>query len=84
VRARVGTHVGECELHDGKPAGLAVATGARICGLGGTGDLLVSLTVRDLVAGTGIELADRGSRALKGISGERQVSAGAEPGDPSG
>jgi len=82
VTVRVGIHVGECELHDGKPAGLAVATGARICALGGSGDVLVSSTVRDLVAGTGIELADRGSHPLKGISGERQVYAVVEPDDP--
>ena len=59
----------------GHPAGLAVATGARICALAGSGDVLVSSTVRDLVAGTGIELADRDTHTLKGISGERQVYA---------
>jgi class 3 adenylate cyclase len=80
VQVRVGVHVGECELHDGKPAGLAVATGARICALGSSGDVLVSSTVRDLVAGTGIELADRGAHTLKGISGERQVYAVVERG----
>jgi class 3 adenylate cyclase/pimeloyl-ACP methyl ester carboxylesterase len=75
IEVRVGIHVGECELHDGKPAGLAVAAGARICAVGGPGDVLVSSTVRDLVAGTGIALADRGTHALKGIPGERQVYA---------
>ena len=79
VHVRVGIHVGECELHDGKPAGLAVATAARICAVGGPGDVLVSSTVRDLVAGTGIELADRGSHALKGVPGDRQVYAVVEP-----
>jgi class 3 adenylate cyclase/pimeloyl-ACP methyl ester carboxylesterase len=79
VHVRVGVHVGECELHDGKPAGLAVATAARICAVGGPGDVLVSSTVRDLVAGTGIELADRGSHALKGVPGERHVYAVVEP-----
>jgi class 3 adenylate cyclase/pimeloyl-ACP methyl ester carboxylesterase len=78
VRVRVGIHVGECEVHDGKPAGLAVAVGARICALGAPGEVLVSSTVRDLVAGTGVELADRGGHALKGVSGERQVYAVAE------
>jgi class 3 adenylate cyclase len=82
VQVRVGVHVGECELHDGKPAGLAVATGARICALGGAGDVLVSSTVRDLVAGTGIELADRGAHTLKGLSGERQVYAVVDAEDP--
>jgi class 3 adenylate cyclase len=75
IQVRVGIHVGECELHDGKPAGIAVAAGARICAVGGPGDVLVSSTVRDLVAGTGITLADRGTHALKGIPGERQVYA---------
>jgi class 3 adenylate cyclase len=79
VQVRVGIHVGECELHDGKPAGLAVATAARICGVGGPGEVLVSSTVRDLVAGTGIALADRGAHTLKGIPGERRVFAVAEP-----
>jgi class 3 adenylate cyclase/pimeloyl-ACP methyl ester carboxylesterase len=79
VHVRVGVHVGECELHDGKPAGLAVATAARICAVGGPGDVLVSSTVRDLVAGTGIELADRGSHALKGVPDERHVYAVVEP-----
>lgn len=75
VQVRVGVHVGECELHDRKPAGLAVAVGARICAIGGPGDVLVSSTVRHLVGGTGVELADRGTHALKGIPGERQVYA---------
>ena len=75
VRVRVGIHVGECEVHDGKPAGLAVAVGARICALGGPGEVLVSSTVRDLVAGTGVELTNRGAHTLKGVSGERQVFA---------
>jgi class 3 adenylate cyclase/pimeloyl-ACP methyl ester carboxylesterase len=80
VQVRVGIHVGECELHDRKPAGLAVAVGARICAVGGPGDVLVSSTVRDLVGGTGVELADRGSHALKGIPEERQIYAVVEPG----
>jgi class 3 adenylate cyclase/pimeloyl-ACP methyl ester carboxylesterase len=75
IQMRVGIHVGECELHDGKPAGLAVAAGARICAVGGPGDVLVSSTVRDLVAGTGVALADRGTHMLKGIPGERHVYA---------
>jgi class 3 adenylate cyclase len=80
IQMRVGIHVGECELHDGKPAGLAVAAGARICAVGGPGDVLVSSTVRDLVAGTGVALADRGTHMLKGIPGERHVYAVVAPG----
>ena len=79
VQVRIGIHVGECELHDGKPAGLAVALGARICAAGGPNDVLVSSTVRDLVAGTGVALADHGSHSLKGVPGERQLYAVVEP-----
>jgi class 3 adenylate cyclase len=81
LQVRVGIHVGECELHDGKPAGIAVAAGARICAVGGPGDVLVSSTVRDLVAGTGIALTDRGAHTLKGIPGERHVYAVAAAAD---
>jgi hypothetical protein len=66
VQVRVGVHVGECEVHDGKPAGLAVATGAHICAVGGPGDVLVSSAVRDLLAGTGIALADRSKSHAQG------------------
>ncbi|HEX5584855.1 adenylate/guanylate cyclase domain-containing protein [Gaiella sp.] len=71
LEVRAGLHTGECELIDGKAGGVAVITGARIAALGGAGDVLVSSTVRDLVAGSGIELEDRGSHALKGLPEER-------------
>ena len=60
---------------DGKVAGVAVVTGARIAALGNAGDVLVSATVRDLVAGSGIEFEDRGMHALKGLPETRHVFA---------
>ncbi|MFL6205737.1 MAG: alpha/beta fold hydrolase [Acidimicrobiales bacterium] len=67
VEVRAGLHSGECEVRDGDLAGLAVHVAARIGSLAGPGEVLVSNTVTDLVAGSGIEFADRGVRELKGI-----------------
>ena len=72
---RAGIHTGECELFDGKVAGIAVVTGARIAALGTAGDVLVSATVRDLVAGSAIGFEDRGDHALKGLPEKRRVYA---------
>jgi class 3 adenylate cyclase len=67
---RAGLHTGECELIDGKVAGIAVHTGARIAAMATDGEVLVSNTVKDLVAGSGLEFNDRGAHELKGIPGE--------------
>lgn len=75
VELRAGIHAGECVQVDGKVAGIAVVTGARIAALAGPGDVLVSATVRDLVAGSGIEFEDRGFFALKGLAEQRHVFA---------
>ena len=75
LEMRAGLHTGECEQLDGKVAGVAVVTGARIAALGNAGDVLVSATVRDLVAGSGIEFDDRGMHALKGLPEARHVFA---------
>jgi pimeloyl-ACP methyl ester carboxylesterase len=72
---RAGLHTGECERLDGKVGGVAVITGARIAAAGGAGDVLVSSTVRDLVAGSGIEFEERGLHALKGLPEERMLYA---------
>jgi class 3 adenylate cyclase len=64
---RAGLHTGECELVDGKAAGIAVHTGARIAALAESGEILVSGTVKDLVAGSGITFEPRGVHALKGL-----------------
>jgi class 3 adenylate cyclase len=64
---RVGVHTGECDVVDGKLSGLAVNIGARVANHADEGDVLVSGTVRDLVAGSGIDFESRGLRDLKGL-----------------
>ena len=64
---RAGVHTGECELVDGKLAGIAVHTGARVAAAAQPGEVLVSSTVKALVAGSGIDFEDRGAARLKGI-----------------
>lgn len=75
LEVRAGVHVGELGFADGKPAGLAVHVGARIGALAAPGEVLVSGTVRDLVAGSGLVFTDRGSRALKGVPDEWRLFA---------
>ncbi len=70
---RAGLHTGECERADGKLSGLAVHIGARVCALAGTGQVLVTSTVKDLVTGSGIQFEDHGSHVLKGVPGEWQL-----------
>lgn len=72
---RAGLHTGECELLNDKVAGIAVHTGARIASLARPQEVLVSSTVKDLVAGSGIAFEDRGTHALKGIPGEWRLYA---------
>ncbi len=67
VQIRAGVHTGECELVDGKCAGISVSTGARISALAGPSQVLVSQTVKDLVAGSGFTFTDAGEHQLKGI-----------------
>ena len=76
---RAGLHTGECELADGKVAGIAVHTGARVAANAQPGEVLVSSTVKDLVAGSGITFQDRGLHELKGIPGEWRLYAVQEP-----
>ena len=66
---RVGIHVGECELHDGKPTGIAINIGARVAASAEPGEILVTGTVRDLVAGSGLQFSERGERQLTGAPG---------------
>ena len=72
---RTGLHTGECEIVDGKMSGIAVHTGARVAAHAGPGEVLVSSTVKDLVAGSGLEFEDRGVHELKGIPGEWRLYA---------
>ena len=68
LEIRSGLHTGECEASDGKIAGIAVSIGARIASLAAPGEVLVSSTVKDLVAGSGLQFEDRGEHQLKGIT----------------
>jgi class 3 adenylate cyclase len=68
-------HTGECELADGKIAGIAVHIGARVAAQASADEVLVSSTVKDLVAGSGIAFSERGLRELKGIPGEWRLFA---------
>jgi pimeloyl-ACP methyl ester carboxylesterase len=77
---RVGIHTGECELIDGKLAGVAVHTGARIADLADPGEVLVSSTVRDLVAGSDTHFEDHGRHELKGL-GHWQLFQATMPGN---
>jgi len=70
---RVGLHTGECEIIGSKLAGIAVHIGARVASLAAPGEILVSSTVKDLVAGSGLRFQTRGGHALKGIPGEWQL-----------
>jgi class 3 adenylate cyclase len=70
IDVRAGLHTGEFERLDEKLAGIGMTVGARVAGQASGGEVLVSSTVRDLVAGSGIEFEDRGARELKGVPGE--------------
>jgi class 3 adenylate cyclase len=67
IAVRAGVHTAECELHEGKVAGVALAVGSRICASAHGGEVLVSRTVKDLVAGSGIEFNEHGHHDLKGV-----------------
>ena len=75
LEIRAGLHTGECEMHDGGVGGIAVHIGARVAAEAGPGEVLVSSTVRDLVAGSEIEFDDRGVADLKGVPGEWRLFA---------
>jgi class 3 adenylate cyclase/pimeloyl-ACP methyl ester carboxylesterase len=75
VEVRAGLHTGECERVDGKIGGLAVNIGARVAAAAGPGELLVSSTVKDLVAGSAVGFEDRGTHQLKGVPGEWRLYA---------
>jgi class 3 adenylate cyclase len=75
VKVRAGLHTGECEVRGDDLAGIAIHIGARVAALAGPGEVLVTGTVRDLVAGSGIRFTDRGQHSLKGIPGEWRILA---------
>ena len=75
VEIRAGVHTGEIELRGDEVTGLAVHIGARVVALAGSGEVLVSRTVKDLVVGSGIEFSDRGTHELKGVPDTWQLYA---------
>jgi pimeloyl-ACP methyl ester carboxylesterase len=75
VTVRAGIHTGECEVMGAKLSGLAVHVGARVASLAGSGEVLVSSTVKDLVAGSGLRFRDRGMYELRGVPGAWQLYA---------
>ncbi len=75
LELRIGLHTGECERVGTKLGRIAVHTGARVGSLAAAGEVLVSSTVHDLVAGSGIVFADRGVHVLRGVPGEWRIYA---------
>jgi class 3 adenylate cyclase len=75
LQVRAGLHTGEIEVMDDKVSGLAVHIGARVAAAAGPGEVLVSSTVKDLVAGSGLQFQDRGVQTLKGVPGEWHLFA---------
>jgi pimeloyl-ACP methyl ester carboxylesterase len=75
LQIRFGLHTGELELAGSEIRGIAVHTGARVAGKAAPGEVLASSTVKDLVAGSGLEFEDRGSHELKGVPGEWHLYA---------
>src|SRR3954451_900957 len=75
IETRAGIHTGECEVIDGKHGGIAVTTGARISALAQPSQVLVSQTVKDLVAGSGFTFKPAGEHELKGVPGPWRVYA---------
>ncbi|RXG98876.1 adenylate/guanylate cyclase domain-containing protein [Bradyrhizobium vignae] len=75
IEVRAGLHTGECEMIGSDVGGIAVHIGARVAALAAGSEVLVSSTVKDLVAGSGLRFNDRGTRSLKGIPGEWRIYA---------
>ena len=75
IQVRAGLHTGECEVMGDDIGGIAVHIAARVSALAGPGEVLVSRTVKDLVAGSGIEFSDRGLHTLKGVPDTWQLLA---------
>ena len=78
IPIRAGLHTGECERLGDKLGGLAVNIGARVASLAGPGEVLVSSTVKDLVAGSGLAFDERGEHELKGVPGTWRLYAVAD------
>jgi class 3 adenylate cyclase len=75
LEVRAGLHTGECEVMGEKLSGLAIHIGVRVAAIATAGEVLVSSTVNDLVAGSGLRFVGRGSHVLKGVPGEWAIFA---------
>lgn len=75
VKMRIGLHTGECDMVDGKVGGVAAETGVQVANMAAPDEVLVSSTVKDLVAGSGIRFEDRGAHRLEGVPGEWRLYA---------
>ena len=75
IRVRAGVHTGECEVMGDDIGGIAVHIAARVSALAGPNEVLVSRTVKDLVAGSGIEFSERGTHTLRGVPDTWQLYA---------
>ena len=75
INVRAGLHAGECELNEGKVSGIAVHIGARVVRFAGSGEIVVSSTVKDVISGTGFDFDDRGTHELKGVPGAWRLFA---------
>jgi len=73
LKIRAGVHTGELELDGGKVRGIAVHIGARVAALAGPGEVLVSSTVKELTAGSGLVFEDAGEHELKGVPDRRRM-----------
>lgn len=77
IRVRAGLHTGECEVMGDDIGGMAVHIAARVSALAGPSEVLVSRTVKDLVAGSELEFAERGTYELKGVPDTWEIYAAA-------
>ena len=75
LEIRGGVHTGEVEVQDDHVTGMAVHIGARMIALAGPGEIVASATVKDLVVGSGLRFADRGTHRLKGVPGRWRAFA---------
>ena len=73
IQIRAGLHTGELDIIESGVAGIAVHTGARVMSLAGADEVLITGTVRDLVAGSGLSFSDRGVHELKGVPGTWRI-----------
>ncbi len=79
LEVRIGVHTGECDVTSDDIRGLAVNIASRVCSVAAPGEAVVTSTVRDLIAGSGVVTTDRGTHALKGVPGEWQLAAVGAP-----